>query len=291
MLKESRISNIYEHKAEPWSKNFSYDYYRKLIQAAIKQRTVFTFSQAETALKTPGAKIFIRHDVDVDSEKAVDMAALEAAKGIKSTYFAITNTPMYSLGDSKTSKSLKKIINMGHEVGLHFNPSKKQRVENNLDALDVDMQKQAESLSRVTGQPVHSVSFHMPPNELWLKGPLRVNGFINAYSSDLIAQEEGALYLSDSMGRWRDGDPLPSVLNNTREKIQLLTHPIWWNKQHKEPIESIKQYYQTALSTGKSDQVEELKQIFPQLATAQTLWIPGFQGRSAPRAAEGLENG
>lgn len=62
----------------------------------------------------------IRHDVDMDLQEAVKMAEIENEIGIRSTFFVLLTSEYYNLLSGKNTNSVKKILELGHEIGLHF---------------------------------------------------------------------------------------------------------------------------------------------------------------------------
>src|SRR5207302_922810 len=100
-------------------------------------------------------------------------------------------------------------------------------------------------LEAASGQPVRSLSFHRPLPQ-FLRGPSLVAGRVNAYARELMDW-----YLSDSGGRWRQGEPLPMLEHPTRPMLQLLTHPIWWAEQHQAPPDRLDAFL-TAATVGLS---------------------------------------
>jgi hypothetical protein len=92
------------------------------------------------------------------------------------------------------------------------------------------------------------VSFHRP-HPHFVRGPLYIAGLVNAYAAELMEW-----YLSDSRARWRDGDPLPRLLNPDRSLLQLLIHPIWWGDEHREGADRLEDFYQSATHHLSSEQ-------------------------------------
>ena len=46
-------------------------------------------------------------------------------------------------------------------------------------------------------------------------------------------------YISDSKGRWREGNPLHSIVSERFRVGQILTHPFWWSETNISPIEKL----------------------------------------------------
>ena len=64
-------------------------------------------------------EIFLRHDVDLSLAAAVQMAELEAARGVSATYFLMTRSVFYNLASREGERALARLRELGHRVGLH----------------------------------------------------------------------------------------------------------------------------------------------------------------------------
>ena len=64
----------------------------------------------------------MRHDCERDLNKAYKLSKIENSLGIKSTYFVRTHSEWYNLSQPEEWNLLNKIINLGHEIGLHYEP-------------------------------------------------------------------------------------------------------------------------------------------------------------------------
>ena len=75
----------------------------------------------ECVEKNPeGSFLILRHDVDFSPEAACRMAQLEANLDIKATYFILLSPPYYNLLSEKYVDFPRRLIEMGHEIGLHY---------------------------------------------------------------------------------------------------------------------------------------------------------------------------
>ena len=68
-------------------------------------------------------KFLIRHDIDFDIKLAHDMALIENELGIVSTFFFLTSCHSYNVLSKESRLLIMKINEMGHEIGLHFDPT------------------------------------------------------------------------------------------------------------------------------------------------------------------------
>src|SRR5262249_60372343 len=79
---------------------FDLDHYRELLDAAGGYRWTF-FDEEPRA-----GDLFLRHDVDMSLEAALEMAELEAERGVQGTYFLMTRSGFYTLGTRQGDKTL-----------------------------------------------------------------------------------------------------------------------------------------------------------------------------------------
>ena len=50
-------------------------------------------------------------------------------------------------------------------------------------------------------------------------------------------------YMSDSKGSWRDGEPLPKIINLSHRILQVLIHPIWWGSEHMAGADRLESFF------------------------------------------------
>jgi hypothetical protein len=145
-------------------------------------------------------EIFLRHDVDLSLAAAVEMAELEAARGVSATYFLMTRSVFYNLASPEGERALRRLRELGHRVGLHA-----------LYPL-VDLDERFD--------PV--LAWHNP-DPGFMSEP--VEGLANVMSPPWFDPEH---YRSDSNQHWRHGDLTAPLASREFEWLQLLTHPEIW---------------------------------------------------------------
>ncbi|HEX9364508.1 MAG TPA: hypothetical protein VGA47_12075 [Candidatus Dormibacteraeota bacterium] len=173
-----------------------------------------------------------RHDVDFSVHRALRLAEIEADADVRATYFMYPHSQFYNLLSSLVLPKARRIFELGHELGLHFDPTFYGPL-----LTQADLIRHAESESRLLadlfGMPPVAVSFH-------LFGVLEgvqldedeVAGMVNAYGRT-IQTEYG--YCSDSNGVWRHRR-LHDVLERAEEdRLHVLTHPEWWTPEPMAP--------------------------------------------------------
>lgn len=233
-----------------WAEDFSYAYYRRLLGVAQDKFKCFLVGDASSALEySDGPRLIMRHDIDVSLQRALDLAKIEKEMGVRATYMVIPNCLLYSIEDSESHRILQQLLELGHEIGLHFDlPEAFRQMPPALDTLLTMIENDCTRLeAALGGVQLRSVSFHRPIQAL-LRGPFRLNSRINAYAAELF----GAMYLSDSKGVWSCGEPIPLLRGTDSTLIQLLTHPIWWREAHMPAADRLEQFFQIN-STGKPD--------------------------------------
>jgi hypothetical protein len=183
--------------------------------------------------------LILRHDVDFCLKSALELARAENALGLAAVYFVQMRSEFYNPLTKTSQESLRKLRELGHEIGLHFDP--RDGVTKN--ALEDLIASDAAGLSEASQGRVDAVSFHRPPQE-HLAGDERLGGLWNAYAGRFI-RDVG--YCSDSRGGWRHGDPLSHNAVRSGRALQLLTHPIWWTGEAGSPELRLQQFLASRL--------------------------------------------
>lgn len=164
----------------------------------------------------------LRHDVDVSLTRAIALAALEAKIGVAATYFVLVRTEAYNVLSRQGVEALNTITDLGHHIGVHFDPSLYDH-DSDLELANA-IRKECDIFKFAVGTQPDAVSFHRPaPSLLGKKLPvIRV-----PHTYDPVFFEEIG-YCSDSRGAWHHGHPLQHDAVRQRLAFQLLTHPVWW---------------------------------------------------------------
>lgn len=163
----------------------------------------------------------LRHDIDADLNAALQMARLENSLGIKSTYFIMLRSPVYNLFGRQNHLYVQEIIELGHEIGLHYDEGFYPEGESDLNAL---VEKEAAILQTAFGKKIEVVSFHQPGEKV-ISNEIRLDHFLNTYDKK---QFEGIFYFSDSNMIWKKETPWEVFDEQLYDKVQLLIHPMWW---------------------------------------------------------------
>jgi hypothetical protein len=175
---------------------FDLGHYRELLEAA--QRGGYTFATFDRD-PHPG-DLFVRHDVDLSLEAALEMAELERELGVTATYFLMTESVFYNLASAPGEEALAQLRALDHAVGLHAVYPRAPRDER--------------------FDPV--LAWHNPDPEYMSKP---VDGFVNVMEQPWFDPER---YRSDSNQRWRSGCPHDDLRRGRFDWLQLLIHPEIW---------------------------------------------------------------
>jgi hypothetical protein len=213
-----------------WSAEWSHEYLRRLMAKVKSEYALETLARAPEVLAGDPATrtAFIRHDVDVSLDRARKLAELEQSWGVRATYHVMLSCPFYDVMEARSRDHLAAIRACGHEVGLHYHPAHDEATSPPHGA-DEEIAAACVRLEHAIGTDVRSVSFHLPSPGL-IGGPLHVANRVNAYAKPLLEW-----YLSDSRGRWREGEPLATLDTPRSPFLQILVHPLWWGTTTEEP--------------------------------------------------------
>ena len=210
--------------------NFSFRHYNEILKMAKSLGYEFCFF-SETPDKK-NKKLYLRHDVDFSLEAALRLAKIDKMNGVYSTFFIRFGSPFYNLFDFNQSKIIKKIIDLGHQVGLHFDErcigSQKTQA-----TIEDEVMRQLKILKKYFNIK-NIISFHYPSRFIFNKN-FGVDKFKSTYSAQFFSEIK---YLSDSRGIWKDGCACKLLTSkNLPENLQLLMHGEWWGTKGNDPNE------------------------------------------------------
>lgn len=200
--------------------DFTRDGYRSLVAGLLERgyRAVGYDSVAPDE-----RHLILRHDLDMSIDAAVAIAEIEADLGLGAHYFVLLRTEMYNPWSDQARRQLDRIASLGHEIGLHLDAS---LYPDDVGTLDRAAAEECDVLAALTGRPVEMVSFHRPSAAL-LGRPEDIAGRSHSYQPRYF-HDIG--YCSDSRGAWHHGHPMDHVAIADGRALQLLTHPIWWDR-------------------------------------------------------------
>jgi hypothetical protein len=228
--------------------DFSYAYFRLLVAAMQEQYRPCLFGEAPARLGKGGQPLLLlRHDVDVSLERALDMARVEQEMGMPATYMVLAKAALYDFRAAPNARLVRELRRCGHEVGLHFDiEAEGVMPDSPAEEIERVLMSARDELAAVLGESVPSFSFHRPIPR-FLRGPLVVAEMVNGYATELMAG-----YISDSKAHWREGPPLPRLMEKPAVDVfQVLVHPIWWGEKHQSGAERLQSFFGEQ-TTGKT---------------------------------------
>ena len=183
--------------------------------------------------------VILRHDVDVSLEAAVEIGEIERDMGVQATYFVMISNSFYNIHSYEGRRSLARLCDLGHHVGLHFDTTHYANGDGGGDFAGA-IEHEFRVLAAVIGEPIGIISFHNPVPELVNRE--RSEGFpAHTYEPRFFRD---LTYVADSGGEWRFGGPFERPGFREGRAIHLLTHPIWWMHDEPDPdtVSTLKRY-------------------------------------------------
>ncbi|RGU93405.1 hypothetical protein DWW31_08630 [Clostridium sp. AF15-17LB] len=168
--------------------------------------------------------VILRHDVDFEPAKAVEMAEAEYRLGVKSVYFFLIGSEFYNVLSVRNQKFIKRILECGHEIGLHFDETKYKGY--GTSEIKAAIYDEIRLLEAMTEARVEAVSMHRPSKQI-LESDLKLGKIINTYGAEFFRDIK---YLSDARMNWRE-DVFSIISEEKYDKIQLLTHAFWYEAE------------------------------------------------------------
>ena len=185
----------------------------------------YSFQTFTKYIEKPAEKvIMLRHDVDARKLNSLRFAEIQHERGVKGTYY------FRMVPQSYDEKVIKKIAELGHEIGYHYedmdfaakrkNPSPKDQnpKAKEADLYDAAIEIFEENLKKLRElYPVKTICMHGSPRSpydnkaVWNKYNYRDFGIIGEPYFDIDFSE--VFYITDTGRRW-DGDKV-----SVRDKV------------------------------------------------------------------------
>jgi hypothetical protein len=175
---------------------FDLAHYRELLDAA----QAGGYRWAAFDRKPEPGDLFLRHDVDLSLEAAVEMARIEHEAGARATYFLMRESAFYNLDSDVGVAARQQLRQWGHHVGLHAVHPR----------TDFD------------GRFDPVLAWHNPDPE-YVHEPVACA--VNVMEAPWFTKGN---YRSDSNQHWREGCPHDELRAGAFEWLQLLVHPEIW---------------------------------------------------------------
>ena len=212
--------------------------YRSFIESFLKKGYRVIFFE-DNIPKNNG--LLLRHDVDFDINLAFKMSLVEDDLGVKSSYFFLLTSDFYNILAPKNIIKIKLMISNGHKVGLHFDPSLYDDVEEGFNY-------EKSFFESLFDTKVTFISIHRPAKYFLGSNDL-IGGVGHSYQEKYFSQIK---YFADSGGSFRYGSPIKSVEFDNNDSIQLVIHPVWWESEETDPIVILSKF-----ETRKSNKFKE----------------------------------
>ena len=103
--------------------SFSYTVFERLIGSFRDGGYhLLDFPAAFRAASSPAGSpiLLLRHDIDFDLEKAVELARVENRLDLRATYFVLVRTAFYNVFSADSTQRIRELLALGHRLGLHF---------------------------------------------------------------------------------------------------------------------------------------------------------------------------
>jgi hypothetical protein len=193
---------------------FQYNQFREFL------RRIKGTGQTSLFREWTGEKVFlIRHDVDFDINLAHELAKVERDEQVSSTFFILTTCENYNVLSPRNQNLLREMDGMGHEIGLHFDPTLYS------SEMEEALEKELDILSFAVGREIKSISLHNPS----LHGQYPIfEKYINAYDARMFSDEN---YISDSRFLFRGKDPFEFIGRIDKGMVQILLHPLHFSEE------------------------------------------------------------
>jgi len=204
--------------------SFTLDHYRETLSRYLDAGYFVGGFRDFLDRKPQGKYMILRHDIDSSLDCALKIAEIEHEHEINSSFFIRVHATGYNPFSLHNYRIIKRLLEMGHEIGLHLEPSLPGVLG---EDPFVFCDRQKASLEATIGSPIIGISTHEPVrmgdpelvNKLAERWNLRYHAYEGRFFHDIK-------YISDSGARWREG--CFSTWIDKVDQIQVLVHPFWW---------------------------------------------------------------
>jgi len=210
--------------------DFTRESYRGLLAMAKRSYVFASYS----AIPWGTRFVLWRHDCDYSLNRAHALARVEADEGVRATYFLNPHCEFYNLFEKSQHRLVREIIEMGHEIGLHFDAAFHEISDE--AALGQLVDAEAALLEGLYGVRPSVFSFHNPVAAHMSCEADTYGGLVNCYSRRFKTEVS---YCSDSNGYWRFRRLQDVLTDATDSCLQILTHPGWWQETAMPPRQRI----------------------------------------------------
>ena len=199
---------------------FNIETYCGMLDVVSKQHKCISYSEIEHH----ESFVLWRHDCDMSLNRARFMAEVDTRFNVRSTFFIHPHSQFYNILEVSQTQLIREIIDLGHEIGLHFDVTYHLETAKSYD-FEKALRMDSNLLVDIAGKEINAFSFHNPTKEHLEYDDASYAGLTNCYSRFIRDTTD---YSSDSNGYWRHR-PIPEILQDeSKTRLQILTHPEWW---------------------------------------------------------------
>ena len=253
---EKRVREEYDYRAV-----FTWVQYKDLLLELSKGKyLVLPLNEMRNTFDNSKVVIGLRHDIDMNPFKALEMANMEKDFGIRATYFILPTADyygyIYRTGLKRSiglDSLIRELYDTGAEIGIH-NDMLTAMIDYGFDPLTFNSNELAllRSLEiHVYGTASHgsAIAKKTVPNYQIFSDFAKSDSVlyegkkypIGKYSLKEFEFEYEAYFLnfnfyySESGGKWNDENGFTGTLQKLDksvpgDRIQILTHPDWWGR-------------------------------------------------------------
>lgn len=210
------------HSENP-NHDFTLANYRNILRRIKETHATFSFRDAHAMgrdILSRGKFVIMRHDIEISARLALNLARIDADEGIHSTFFLL-QTSEYNPFEENTARMIYEIIDLGHDIGLHYDGALFERL--GCDPVAA-AQAQANLFEAFFQTKIYAMSSHQPMrSQMTFSLPDVIDVYDSLYMQDIK-------YITDSSQVWREG--IVSDLLTEYDRIHFLSHEFWSEEGH-----------------------------------------------------------
>ena len=242
---------------------FTWDQYTQLMTVlSDKKFLVLPLNEMRSFFDSTIVIVGLRHDIDIHPFKALEMADIEKKFSFRATYFVLATAEYYGTVSGSTiirnpgmDYVYKELFQKGAEIGIH-NDMLTLMILYNINPLEFTRGEISHYAS--LGIPVYGTAAHGSQiardlvvsnfeifSDFAARDSVTYNG--HKYPVGKFSLKDCGLvyeayhisyyhYYSESGGKWNDNNGFNGILETLKaskpgDRIQILTHPVWWGKK------------------------------------------------------------
>jgi hypothetical protein len=256
----SELEKTIRERYDPYAV-FTWAQYKQLLGIISQEKfLVLPLNEMRNTYSNTQVVIGLRHDVDFNVFKALEMAGIEKEYGIRATYYLLATAEYYGrITNSGLVRShgiatvIRKICQTGAEIGIH-NDLLTVMIQFKLSPFLFNQEEQ--EFYKAIGIPIYGTAAHGSPiakqtvsnyqifSDFAQSETVRYQGHEYPLGSHNLKEYEFQYesyfidfktYYSESGGRWNDSNGFNGILEKLKsskpgDRIQVLVHPDWWGK-------------------------------------------------------------